>query len=265
MNEEQRLRLMVASEQMAAMTDSSAFFDMKPHAILKEAVVRADALIAEIECTAKPAPVEAAPYYLSDHPVQTSLVALEDWALQGGVLIGDDASRFRALADRIAPASVAAAKHPGWVVEDYGGTAWGSYAEDPEEPWQAENMADAPFPTREAAEQALQVMSKHLPGLFIRPWRPTDRVPPMPEGEMMNKFTVEQLEKAINELDAGRYCSGDSDVIGMLRAYAARLREDALDTRMLDFLDAHPKLVLRTGKQALRPMILAAMREQGEG
>ena len=41
----------------------------------------------------------------------------------------------------------------------------------------------------------------------------------------MAKFTVDQLEKAINELDAGRYCSGDSDVIGMLRAFAARLQE----------------------------------------
>ena len=44
-----------------------------------------------------------------------------------------------------------------------------------------------------------------------------------------------------------------------------RLREDAMDTKMLDFLDAHPKLVVRSGKQAIRPLILAAMHEQGEG
>lgn len=93
----------------------------------------------------------------------------------------------------------------------------------------------------------------------------TAKAADMPEGGVMDKFTVEQVSDAIKDLEEGRYCSGDSDVIGMLRAYAVRLWADALDTKILDFLDAHPELIVRSGKQAIRPLILAAMIEQGKG
>ena len=199
MNDEQKLRLRVASEQMAAMQANPDRHDWSWKGLPECAVEAADALIAAIERTAqpepklevteemvqrflgwrlpdtfapdcyisfdrngikqmgngthwpvgtnllndlearamleyvlgtdsaKPVPVEAAPHYMMDNPVQTSLVQLEDWALQGGVLTGDDASRFRALADRIAPApkaEAAPAKHPGWVFVDMDGEAW---------------------------------------------------------------------------------------------------------------------------------------------
>lgn len=93
----------------------------------------------------------------------------------------------------------------------------------------------------------------------------------------MDKFTVEQVERCLArreyELVAVKRHYGPEfvqnphydETNAMLRAYAARLREDALDTKMLDFLDAHPKLIVRSGEQAIRPLILAAMYEQGEG
>ena len=92
---------------------------------------------------------------------------------------------------------------------------------------------------------------------------------------MSDKFTVEQVEQFESDLREviweGKGSIHNNEfrakfqdrIADMLRAYAARLREDALDTKMLDFLDAHPQLVLRTGKQAMRPLILAAMREHG--
>ena len=91
----------------------------------------------------------------------------------------------------------------------------------------------------------------------------TAKAAPMPEGGVMDRFTPEEVDAAASETESIRVYCGDFNVAGMLRAYAARLREDALDTKMLDFLDAHPQLVLRTGKQAMRPLILAAMREHG--
>ena len=93
----------------------------------------------------------------------------------------------------------------------------------------------------------------------------------------MNKFTVEQVEARIAQfeselpdLDADGFemssvAQAIRDAMPFLRAFAERLREDAMDTKMLDFLDAHPKLIVRSGKQAIRPLILAAMHEQGEG
>ena len=91
----------------------------------------------------------------------------------------------------------------------------------------------------------------------------------------MDKFTVEQVEVSAAAHDDAAYILSrygqhgaaelNSETARMLRAYAARLREDALDTKMLDFLDAHPKLIVRSGEQAIRPLILAAMYEQGEG
>ncbi len=56
MNDEQKLRLRVASEQMAAMIASHTYDHWGMGAIMREAVNRADDLIAEIERTAKAAP-----------------------------------------------------------------------------------------------------------------------------------------------------------------------------------------------------------------
>ena len=81
----------------------------------------------------------------------------------------------------------------------------------------------------------------------------------------MDKFTPEEVDAAASETESIRVYCGDFNVADMLRDYAARLREDAMDTKMLDFLDAHPRLIVRSGKQAIRPLIIAAMREQGEG
>ena len=80
----------------------------------------------------------------------------------------------------------------------------------------------------------------------------------------MSEFTVREIELEAAYIE--QFSSEQAVRTGkMLRALAARLREYAMDTKMLDFLDAHPKLIVRSGKQAIRPLILAAMREQGEG
>ena len=80
----------------------------------------------------------------------------------------------------------------------------------------------------------------------------------------MEKFTPEQVEGMAQYI--GQFHSEHAKACsGMLLAYAERLREDAMDTKILDFLDAHPKLIVRSGKQAIRPLILAAMIEQGKG
>ena len=143
MNDEQKLRLRVASEQMAAMTVESIPTDalstcvvicrkheyrgdrLEDHMAFA-AVKMADALIAEIERTAKAAPV----------------------------------------------------KHPGWVFVDCEGDIWGYRSRDGRA---CSVNAERPFSTREdAAKQAL------ITGWAIRkvrPWRPTDPVPPMPKGE----------------------------------------------------------------------------------
>ena len=93
----------------------------------------------------------------------------------------------------------------------------------------------------------------------------TANAAPMPEGGVMDRFTPEEVDAAASETESIRVYCGDFNVAGMLRAYAVRRWADALDTKILDFLDAHPKLIVRSGKQAIRPLILAAMIEQGKG
>lgn len=100
MNDEQKLRLRVASEQMAAIIADRVCTTLDFDKIAASAVDAADDLIAEMALASS-----ANDYYLSHHSVQTALVRLENWGLQGGVLAGDDVPRFRALADLIAPAS----------------------------------------------------------------------------------------------------------------------------------------------------------------
>ncbi len=221
MNDEQKLRLRVASEQMAAIIADRVCATLDFDKIAASAVDAADDLIAEMALASS-----ANDYYLSHHSVQTALVRLENWGLQGGVLAGDDVPRFRALADLIAPASkaeAAPAKHPGWVLEDIKGRAWGN------------------------------------------------------DGDGCD---------AIKDPEEGRYCSGDSDVIGMLRAFAARLWEDDENSKdavryrwlrdsdgaggriycAMDQFEADGQCIatLLSGKQ-LDEAIDAAMREQGEG
>ena len=136
MNDEQKLRLRVASEQMAALLISRKVKLCPFDAYAQDAVAIADTLIAEVERTAKGPPVEPAPE-----------------------------------------------KHPGWVFVDRDGDVWGWRPPTPDLPNYCRETARAhrPFLTREEAEK--QGARTSFGCVEVREWRPTDRVPPMPEGE----------------------------------------------------------------------------------